>query len=437
MNRSPFASATILALTLSGGVTAQATDGWSRFRGPNGSGVARDARPPVTWSDTQNLKWRTDLPGPGTSSPILVGDRLFVTAWSGFADGTGDNPANLRRHLVCLDQRTGKVLWDRTVKGESQVDPYTGYLKEHGYASHTPVSDGERVYVFFGKAGALAFDLEGNQLWQVNLGTGSNERIWGTASSPILHRDTVILNASEESHALYALDRKTGRQVWKTEAAALELAFGTPAFAPNGGQIDLVIAVPNEVWGLNPDTGKLRWFAQSGLPQNIAPSIVVGDGLAFAFGGFPRLGAIAVKLGGKGDVTPTHVAWSSNRSTYIPTPVLHEGSLYFASDTGFATCLDAKTGELVYQERLPGASSSGRGGKPFYASPVLAGGHLYAVSRRNGTFVYEAKPEFRLVAHNTFSSDDSQFNATPAVSGMRLFLRSDKHLYCVEAKPAP
>ena len=404
---------------------------WSRFRGPDGAGSSPGSKPPVQWNESQNLRWKAALPGPGSSSPILVGKRVFVTCWTGY--GAAGSSAPLQRHLVCLDQDSGKILWNKSVNGESNVDRYDGFMQEHGFASQSPVSDGERVYVYFGKAGALAFDLDGKQLWQVNLGTQSNDKNWGSSSSPILYKDTVIVNASEESHAIYALDKKTGKQVWKSEAGSLTLVFGTPVLTTHEGRTDLVISVPNELWGMNPDTGKLRWYAETGLPGNIAPSVLVADGVAFAFGGFPRTAAVAVKLGGKGDVTQTHVLWSGNKASYIPTPVYNEGKLYFVNDAGFATCLDAKTGEVVYQERVQGASASGRGGKPFYASPVLANGHYYAVSRRNGAFVFGAKPEFKQVAQNTFSSDDSQFNGTPALSGNRMFLRSDKFLYCVES----
>jgi outer membrane protein assembly factor BamB len=382
----------------------------------------------VTWDDSKNVKWKTELPGPGTSSPIVVGNKIFLTSWTGAA-------ATLKRQLVCLD-RAGKVLWSQEVPGEKQVDRYEGFMQEHGYASHTPVSDGERVYVYFGKAGALAFDMSGKQLWQVNLGTGANAKNWGSASSPALHKNLVIINASEESHAVYALDKATGKQVWKADAASLEMVFSTPLVVEHGGQTDILLSVPEELWALNADTGKLRWFAETRLPGNIAPGVVTGDGMAFTFGGYPQLGAVAVKLGGKGDVTKTHVAWKSNNSTYIPTPVLHEGRLYFVSDAGFATCLDAKSGELVFKERVPGASATGRGGKPFYASAVLANGNLYAVSRRNGTFVFAAKPKFELVAHNKLSADGSQCNATPAIVGNDIFLRSDKFLYCIGAAGA-
>ncbi|HEY6167440.1 MAG TPA: PQQ-binding-like beta-propeller repeat protein [Verrucomicrobiae bacterium] len=402
---------------------------WPQFRGSDGAGIAVGAKPPTTWDDSKNVKWKTELPGAGTSSPIIVGNRVLLTCWSG-------SGLDLKRHLVCLDRAGGKVLWKQTVAAESQVDRYDGFMQEHGFASHTPTCDGERVFVYFGKGGAHTFDLDGKELWQVNLGTSANAKNWGSASSPVLYKDAVIVSASEESHAIYALDKKTGKQLWKSEGGALAYVFGTPTLVAHNGQTDLVVAMPEEVWAINPDNGKLRWFAESGLPGNIAPSVVAGDGMVFAFGGFPRTAAAAVKLGGKGDVTKTHLAWTGSTSSYVPTPVLHEGRLYFASDAGFATCLEAKTGNVVFKERLPGASASGRGGKPFYASAVLANGNIYAVSRRNGTFVFAAKPKFELVAQNKLAADTTQFNATPAVVGDQLFLRSDKFLYCVSAEGA-
>lgn len=400
---------------------------WLRFRGPNGSGIAAGAQPPATWSDAQNLKWKTKLPGQGTSSPIIVGERVFVTTW------TGGDAGELSRQLVCVLRPSGKILWATSVAGEASPNRYEGFFREHGYASHTPVSDGENVFVYYGRGGAAAFDLEGNQLWHVKLGNSANGKNWGSAASPVLHKDTVIITASEESHAIVALDKKTGQEVWKATGSALEYVFGTPVLAGSAAVPELIFSLPDELWALNPDTGKLRWFAATGLPGNIAPSAVAGDGVVFAFGGFPQLGAVAFKTGGKGDVGQTHQLWLTRNSTYVPTPVLHEGRLYVVTDPGFALCLDAKTGEQVFKERLPIAGGGGPGGKPFYASAVLADGNIYAVSRRNGTFVFAAKPEFKLIAQNSFASDTTQFNATPAVSGKQLFLRSDKFLYCVEA----
>lgn len=405
---------------------------WPRFRGPNGSGIATGAQPPTTWNDSQNVKWKTELPGPGTSSPIVVGDRVFVTCWSG--PGVAKGKHALSRSLICVDRTSGKVSWIKSIGGESAADEYDGYLPEHGYASHTPTSDGERVFVYYGRGGAAAFDLEGQELWHVKLGNSANQKNWGSAASPVLYKDSVIITASEEAHAIIALDKKTGKEIWRAPGSALEYIFGTPLLIGTLESPELVLSLPEELWGLNPDTGKLRWFATTSLPGNIAPSVVAGEGVVFAFGGFPQLGAVAVKTGGKGDVTSSHRLWQTRNSTYVPTPVLHDGRLYVVTDQGFALCLDAKTGEEVFKERLPGASATGRGGKPFYASAVLANGNIYAVSRRNGTFVIEAKPQFKFVAQNSLNADTTQFNATPAISGKDLFLRSDKFLYCLTTR---
>ncbi len=411
---------------------------WTRFRGPNGTGAATDAKPPTTWSDSQNLKWKLALPGPGSSSPVVIGGRVYVTCYSGYGDGSaGSSPDKLKRHLVCVNRADGKILWDKTTPAEVQEDPYSGFLTEHGYASSTPVVDGERVYVFYGKTGVLAFDLDGKELWRVNVGKSSGNRRWGSAASLMLVGDKLIVNSSEESRSIRALDRKTGKELWKADADSLELSYGTPALIESDGRTDLVISVAEEIWGLNPDTGKLRWYASTGLPGNVSPSVIAVDGLIVTVGGFPKTGSVAVRGGGKGDVTKTHIAWESANSSYIPTPVAHEGKLYVVNDAGFATCLDAKTGALIYKERVSGAGGSGGGGgrggggKPFYASPVLANGNIYAMSRKSGAYVIAAKGEFELVAQNKFASDASQFNATPAIAGDQLFLRSDKFLYCV------
>ena len=184
---------------------------------------------------------------------------------------------------------------------------------------------------------------------------------------------------------------------------------------------------------MNPDTGKLRWFASTGISGNVSPSVVAADGVIYASGGFPKLAATAVRAGGKGDVTQSNILWTTQNASYVPSPVVSDGRFYVATDQGFALCLDAKDGKLIFKERLPGASATGRGGKPFYASAVLANGNIYAVSRRNGTFVFEAKPGFKLVAQNKIAGDDSDFNATPALAGRQLFLRSNRNLYCLDA----
>jgi outer membrane protein assembly factor BamB len=411
---------------------SSASDEWPRFRGPDGSGLAAgDARPPTNWSATSNLKWKAALPGPGSSSPIIWGERVFVTCYSGYGNGSsGAGPEKLQRHLVCLQRNTGNISWDKSVPAELPEDEYSGNLREHGYASNTPVTDGERVYVFFGKAGVLAFDFEGRQLWKVNVGKQSSNRRWGSGASPILWQDLVVVNAAEEGRSVLALNKLTGKEVWKAEVNSLELSFVTPVLVEcAGGRSDLALAVPGEMWGLNPATGKLRWFAQTGITGNVSPSVVAADGVVYATGGYPRQGTIAVRAGGKGDVTQTNVLWSSQSASYVPSPVVYHGHLYVVSDQGSALCLEANTGKLVYKERLPGVS----GGKPFYASVVLADGHLYATSRRTGTFVMQADPAFALLAQNKLAGDDTDFNGTPAIAGRQIFLRSNRFVYCIES----
>ncbi|MDB5388091.1 MAG: serine/threonine protein kinase related protein [Planctomycetaceae bacterium] len=238
---------------------------WTRFRGPNGSGVSTDTTPtPVTWSPTENLKWKIELPGPGSSSPIILGEKIFITSWSGYGtdrSNRGGKQEDLKRHLTCLDRQTGKTIWDKTVNAVLPEDNYGGMFAEHGYTTHTPATDGERVYVFFGKTGALAFDLDGNQLWQTPCGTDSNRMNWGSSSSPILYKNLVIITASMESQTIYALDKTNGKEVWHTTADAFGDTWGTPILVDAGDiRTDLVIGVTDEIWVFNPYTGKLRWF---------------------------------------------------------------------------------------------------------------------------------------------------------------------------------
>ena len=418
-----------------------ARENWPRFLGPNGTAAVKEAKVPLTWSDTENIAWKTALPGPGSSSPIVWEDRVFITCWSGYGDKEdADDMAKLQRHLVCLNRADGRILWDKTVPAKQPEDPFQGFITEHGYATHTPVTDGKSVFVFFGKSGALAFDFDGKQLWQTDLGAMSNRNRWGSGASPILCGDKLIVNASDEARAIFALDTRTGSQLWKAEGDVLHMAFGTPALVEREGLAELLIGVPQELWALNPESGKLRWYSIHDLPGNVSPSIVLGAGQAFVFGGFPSTRAVGMKLGGKGDVTAANKLWESGSSSYVPTPVLHDGHLYVISDQGFALCLDAKTGAEIYRERaLEGTDAQGGGrrrggGKPFYASPVLVGDRLYCVSRKNGTVVLRAAPKFEKLATNVLAGDTSQFNGTPAVVDDQMFLRSERALYCISAK---
>ncbi|MEE3370080.1 MAG: PQQ-binding-like beta-propeller repeat protein [Planctomycetota bacterium] len=386
---------------------------WARFRGPRGNGSSTDAAVPTEWTDSQNLKWKLRLPGAGFSSPIVVGDRVFVTAYSGSRN-------RVKRHLVCVDRATGVAAWTRAIDGVG--DGGDRGPSNHGQASHTPVSDGERVYVMFGSSGLVAFDMKGEQLWQQELG---NERAarFGTASSPILHGDYVIVTAGAESESIRALDKTTGKEVWKTEAGSLSGTYSTPLIVTNSQGVDeLLLSVTYELWSLNPSSGKLNWYAETEVDTAACPSLIAQDGIAYVIGG-RRGGRAAVRIAGKGDVTDSGVVWSTGGGAYVPSPVLHKGHLYWVNDNGIASCIDAKTGDQVARKRLGGR---------FYASMALINDKLYAVNRSGKTHVLKATPEFEQIALNTLT-DSSEFCGSPAVSNGQLFLRSDEFLYCIEA----
>lgn len=430
---------------------------WARFRGPDGSGISPDAQPlPVQWSETENLKWKRTLPGPGSSSPIVVGKRVFVTCWTGFAadrEKVGDEK-DLRRQLICLDRDTGKEIWTQSVEPVLPEDPYSGQFTQHGYASHTPVSDGQRIYAFFGKTGVLAFGLDGKKLWQTSVGTGSGSRGWGTASSPILYKGLVIVTAAAESKAIVALDKETGKEVWRRQDDGFSGTWGTPILVDCGaGRTDLVLAVPFKIHGFDPDTGVPRWQCEGLSSDSMCASVIAHDGVVYAVETGPRGGGtMAVRAGGEGDVSKTHVVWRGSERSRIATPLYENGRLYWFSNR-VATCIDAKTGKPIYQAKSDAAPAAepksaagrgkgggvgGRGGRSGqdYSSPVLADGKIFYVARSGEAFVFGPGPEFKPLGQNRFAPDGGDFSSTPAVSDGELFIRSSKHLYCVkEQKP--
>lgn len=405
----------------------QAAD-WSRFRGPNGSAVSDARGVPTDWNDSTNLAWKTELPGPGSSSPIIVGDRVFVTCYSGYGIGRGaaGDIKQLKRHLICVSLKDGKILWDKSLAAKQPEESYNRMLGEHGYATSTPVSDGEHVYVFFGRSGVLAFDLDGKQLWQSFVGNGASKMNWGSASSPILYRDTVIVNASAEAKSLIALDKKSGKEAWRSDADSIHGSWATPILVdvPNG-KTELVLSAPFEMWGFDPNNGDFLWFADGIQDDTICGSLVAQDGIVYAVGG--RTGsAVAVKAGGRDDVNKSHVVWKKSLSSYVPSPVLAGGRILSVNERGIVGCLDAKTGEQVFQQRLSNAGG-------VYASPTVVGGKAYIVTRQNGTFVMDMAGKGELLSQNKLD-DESDFNASPAVAEGKLLLRSNRRLYCVATK---
>ncbi len=418
------------------GTSLAGAGNWPQFRGPDGAGQPEgEATVPLEWSETENLKWKLALPGPGSSSPVVWGDRVYVTCYSGYGVGSGGSIGELRRHLVAVDRETGEMVWQVAVASSDpgKQDPFFGFISEHGYASHTPVTDGERIYCFFGKAGVFAYDMTGNEVWRQSVDQLHSGKRWGSASSPILHGDILIVQAGDEARAVYAFDTANGEPRWKAEGSVLEQTYGTPVLHRAGeDRTDLIVAGTGEVWGLNPATGRLRWLCETGITGNVSSSPLVVNDRVIVFGGYPRTMGAAIRLGSKGDVSNEALLWESvDVKSYMTAPLHHEGYLFIVRDEGVACCADPMTGELIYEERIPGASGRLGRGKPFYASPILVRGHLLAVSRTAGTFVIEAKPEFQLVRVNTIEGDEGRFQGTPAVSGGDLFLRSETALYCI------
>lgn len=418
----------LLLLTVSFVPRIQAED-WPRFRGPNGSGISATAAP-TEFGETTNMKWKAELPGRGASCPIIIGDRVFITCYSGYGMGGDEEKlSNLKRHLICFARTDGKELWTATEAATMPEDPYQGMgIPVHGYASHTPTSDGERVYAFFGKSGVFAYDMEGNKLWHTTVGKESGRKMWGSSSSPILTDGVLLVVASDESESMIGLDPKTGKERWKTSAGGFAEVFGTPVVAKGQKGNDVLLAVPGETWAVNPTTGKLRWYA----PGNGggSHSMITGEERAYSIGG-SRDGsaALAIPLGGAGEVEAA--VWEQRSSSRFATPLLYEDRLYSVAGDIFI-CYDAKTGEELFKTRLPEkftGSSSRRGGQN-YASPVLADGKIYITDTGGTVYVVAAEADFKLIAKNDLTFDTSGFNSTPSLSKGDLFLRSNTHLYC-------
>jgi outer membrane protein assembly factor BamB len=398
---------------------------WPQFRGPGGLGLSQEKNLPVRWGPQENVVWKTALPGPGGSSPIVLGDRIFLTCYSGYGvPGTpGGSPAELKRHLLCLNRADGRIAWNREIPPASDEQAYEGYVQRHGYASSTPATDGERIYCFFGKRGVMAFDLTGKPLWTTSVGTG--EHRYGSGTSPVVYKNHVIVNACVEGGSLVALDRKTGREVWR--AGEINEAWNTPLLIPlPGDKTELAVAIRGQVLGFDPATGRKLWNCE-GTDDYITPSMVAHEGIVYALLG--RMGLVmAVRASGRGDVTQSHRLWRFVKGRNVASPVIFQGHLYFVTEQeGVLRCLDAKTGNAVFEERLKPAPGD------VYASPLVADGKLYVVSRERGAYVLAAEPRFEQLAHNELG-DRSVFNGSPVPTGGRLLLRSDRFLYCIGAK---
>jgi outer membrane protein assembly factor BamB len=382
-------------------------------------GIGQVSSLPAEWSDMKNLVWKTELPGAGTSSPVVVENRVFLTYQTGYAVDP-NNPGDindLKRHVLCIDAESGKCLW----KWDAEtVLPEIDTRRFRSYASSTPVVDDEAVYCFLGKSGVVALDHSGKLLWKASVGKETHG--WGSASSPILYQNLVIVNAFVECGQLVALDKRTGKEVWR--AGELKESWNTPLLVSLAdGKTELVVAISGKILAFDPATGEELWSCD-GHRWYIVPSLVTHKGIVYCLSGKGVEAAKAVRAGGRGDVTDTHVLWTTKKGSNVSSPVYHQGHLYFAHEvTGVAYCLNAATGDVVYETRLPRAGG-------VYASPVIGGDKLYYLSRWGGTLVLAAKPEYELLAQNQLE-DQRNVNSSPAISNNRLFLRMNRYLYCI------
>jgi len=387
------------------------SENWSRWRGPNGNAVSSASRLPVRWSATKNIRWKVRLPGEGSSSPIVSNDRIFLTA--AFEDGT-------RRALLCLDGNSGETLWKR------EVDDRNPELASAltGHAAPTPVTDGRRVVALFGNAGVVCYDFQGQQLWRRRFGEFESEL--GLASSPILSGGRVILVCDHDGDRfktfdsfLIALDLKTGKTFWKTERPGLYRSWSTPILVPvQGGKQELIVNAQDELRAYNPDTGQQLWKVR-GMTGWVTPSAVYAQGLVFACSGKDGP-TMAVRPGGRGDVTGTNIVWLQKRGApYVCSPLFYHDQLYVHNEMGILTCYEATTGKVQYRRRIAGK---------FFGSGIAGDGKIYLTNDQGTTYVVQAGINFRLLAENRL---DEECLTSPAVRDSDLLIRTRFHLYCV------
>jgi outer membrane protein assembly factor BamB len=386
---------------------------WPGWRGPRGDGTSQETGIPTRWSRTENIAWSVAVPGKGHSSPVIWGDRIFLTTCLEKAE---------QRVLLCLDRRDGKTLWQKVVLTAKLERKH----KLNSYASSTPATDGKHVWVSFldaPKIVVVCYDVEGQEVWRTTPGTFAS--VHGFCSPPILYKDTVILNADQDGDGyLVALDKLTGQQVWRTPRPNKTRSYCPPLLVEAAGKKQLVLSGSKCVASYDPDSGKQIWIIDGPTEQFVA-SLVYDDGLFFLTAGFPEHHFMAIRPDGTGNVTGTHIVWRDRKgASYVPSPIAHDGYFFLVSDDGVVNCLEAATGKRMWQggERL---------GRRHSASPVSAGGYLYFTDDDGVTYVLKAGPKFELVSRNELGEECS---SSPAVAHGQLYIRTLGHLWCIGAE---
>jgi outer membrane protein assembly factor BamB len=408
---------------------------WPQWRGPYATGVSKTADPPVEWSETKNIRWKVEIPGRGSSSPVIWGDKVFVlsavpvgvdAAASHQARG-GMKPLVAHRSVImALDRKTGKVLWEHTAR---ETMPHEGAHPQFGtYASSSAFTDGQRVYAFFDSFGLYAYDMNGKLLWEKDLGDKKMRNEFGEGQTPVLHGGKIVVQWDHQGQSfITALDKVTGKELWRADRQEID-SWGTPLVVEHGGGAQVIAAAMNKVISYDLETGKVVWEGP-GLTMNPIPSSVYEDGMVFAVSGFRgnKLHAIALAEA-KGDITSSGaIKWSLNTDTpYVPSPLLYDGVVYLLKgNTGILSAYDAKTGKPHFQlQRLEGVPN-------VFASPVGAKGRVYIAGQQGATIVIKQGPTYQVLATNTL---EDGFDASPAVVDNELYLRGAKFLYSIGTK---
>jgi outer membrane protein assembly factor BamB len=417
---------------------------WHHWRGPNCDGFAPKGDPPVEWSESRNIRWKVELPGSGSATPVVWGDRLFVLT----AVDTGKKPAGApevapappppgsqgmstsapatlhRFEVLCLDRTTGKTIWSRTAV---EAVPHEGHHKSHGYASASPATDGTRLIASFGSRGIFCFDLDGNEKWKRDLGDMKIKVGFGEGISPVLYGDSVIVNRDHEGGSfIVRLDARSGEEKWR-QARDEGTTWTTPLVVEAAGATQVVVNGTKRSRSYDLATGRVLWEC-GGQTMNPIPMPVMLNGMVFCMTGYKGYAVTAIRLDSQGDVTESpQVVWKRNDAgPYVASPLIMDGLLYFTKERqGILMCVDARTGDLAYgPERLPEIDT-------VYASLMGAAGKVYIAGREGTVLVLKQGPIFEVLAKNRL---DEGIDASPVVVGKQLYLRGSKHLYCIEAK---
>ena len=406
---------------------------WPQWRGPRGTGVAEHANPPVEWSEQSNVRWKVAIPGRGHSSPIVWGNRVFLTTAIPYGDmlppkysgapGAHDNLPIRQRHrfvALALDLGSGKVTWQKTLH---ETLPHEGAHYTASLASASPVTDGEHVYAYFGSHGLFCLNFAGDVIWNQNLGKMQTKHGHGEGSSPALHGDTLVVNWDHEGASfVVALDKATGKQRWRVHRDEVT-SWSTPIVVPVGDDLQVIVCGTERVRAYDLKTGRVIWEC-GGMSNNIVATPVAAEGMVFVGSSYEKRILMAIRLSGaRGDITNSdHVVWSVQRGTpYVPSPLLYGDALYYLTHyQGILTRVHAKTGEAQ-----PGAMRLGRLGN-IYASPVAAANRVYVTDQEGVTAVITHDAIPRVLAWNEL---DDRFSASVAIAGDSILLRGDQHLY--------